>query len=163
MNHPPKIIAELEMPSESVLEGLNWVLALDRLQDPGNLGTLFRTALALGWEGVFLIGDTVDPFNDKALRASQGASLFLPRRSGTSEEFQKWIHAQKLPAVAADSGGGPIPKLPRGCLILGQEGEGLDPALKEAYPACCIPMKGDVDSLNVAVAGGILLYSMRQP
>lgn len=162
MMNPPKMLAEVALPPESSLEGLNWVLALDRLQDPGNLGTLFRSALALGWQGVFLIGDTVDPFNDKALRAAQGASLFIPYRTGSLKDFNHFIATQQLPVYLADSGGEAPPKLTRGCLVVGREGEGLDPDLKEIYPSCGIPMHSDVESLNVAVAGGILLYSMRQ-
>lgn len=156
MEHPPKMMAEVEMPPESTLDGLNWVLALDRLQDPGNLGTLFRSALALGWEGIFLIGDTVDPYNDKALRASQGATLLLPWRRGTVEEFESAI---KLPRYLADLKGAPPQKISQGCLILGQEGTGLQTALKGT--SLSIPMKMEVDSLNVAVAGGILMYELR--
>lgn len=160
MEHPPKMMAEVEMPTQSPLSDLSWVLALDRLQDPGNLGTLFRTALALGWQGVYLIGEAVDPYNDKALRASQGATLLLPWRQGSLEDFQAWTKAEGLPLLAADLKGSSPKPVSKGCLILGTEGEGLHPALKQV-PTVAIPMTPNVESLNVAVAGGILMYELK--
>jgi TrmH family RNA methyltransferase len=161
LSSPPRMMAEVDMPKPASLEGLNYIVALDRLQDPGNLGTLFRTAAALGWEGVFLIDPTVDPYNDKALRASQGASLFLPTRTGNREAFLAFLEASGLPAFAASSDGKKAKKVEKGCLILGQEGEGLDSALKERFQLIGLPMHQQIDSLNVSVAGGILMYLLR--
>lgn len=161
MQHPPRMMAEFEMPSESSLKGLNWVLALDRLQDPGNLGTLFRTALALGWQGIFLIDDTVDPYNDKALRASVGSTLLLPWRAGTHKEFEAWAEKESLPVFIADLKGSPPEVQEKGCLVLGQEGGGVQKLLKERYSVFTIPLHNSVESLNVAVAGGILMHTMR--
>lgn len=160
MEHPPKMMAEVDMPHQSALSGSTWVLALDRLQDPGNLGTLFRTALALGWEGVCLIGDSVDPYNDKALRASQGATLLLPWRQGSLEEFEMWTKEESMPLFAADLTGSPPKPVSKGCLILGTEGEGLHPQFKQ-ITSVTIPIAKKVDSLNVAVAGAILMYELK--
>lgn len=163
MEHPPKMMAEVAMPSPSDLKGLKWVIALDRLQDPGNLGTLFRTALALGWEGVYLIGDTVDPYNDKALRASQGASLILPCCQGSEEEFYSFIQREKIPLFVADLQGEAPKPIEKGCLVLGREGEGVNPSLKNEASCLTIPMKNEVESLNVSAAGAILMYQLRRP
>lgn len=162
MENPPTMMAEVQMAPASPLRGLNWVLALDRLQDPGNLGTLFRTALALGWEGIFLIGDTVDPYNDKALRASLGAPLFLPWRQGSLEEFESWVSQENIPCYAADLEGEPPCSIDKGCLLLGQEGEGLQPTLKRCGQSVTIPLIKTVESLNVAIAGAILMYAFKR-
>lgn len=163
LSSPPSMIAEVDLPKPSTLEGLNFILALDRLQDPGNLGTLYRTARAFGWEGIFLIGSNVDAYNDKALRASQGATLLVPTRVGTHEEFLAYLQENSLPAYIADTEGEKPKRIKRGCLILGTEGEGVSESLKEKLPKVTIPMQNNVESLNVAVAGGILLHLMKEP
>src|SRR5260221_6243786 len=68
------LIAEFEMPAAQNLKGLSHILVCDRIQDPGNIGTLIRTALSLGWEGIFFLPGCADPFNDKALRAAKSAT-----------------------------------------------------------------------------------------
>ncbi|MCB1114384.1 MAG: RNA methyltransferase [Chlamydiia bacterium] len=161
MKTPPTLIAEVAIPDPMPLDGLNYVLALDRLQDPGNLGTLYRTAWGMGWDGVFLIGSNVDPYNDKTLRASQGTTLMMPTVEGSRDDFLKFLKQNDLPAFAADLKGKAPEKIKRGCLILGREGEGLDPKLKEMFQSISLPMQNHVESLNVAVAGGILLYLLR--
>ena len=70
LENPGPIVGIAKKPEESTLTGKQKILALDQINDPGNLGTLIRTALALGWEGVFLTTSCVDPFNEKALRGS---------------------------------------------------------------------------------------------
>ncbi|MBX7066518.1 MAG: RNA methyltransferase [Parachlamydiales bacterium] len=151
---PDGFAAEIAMPKPQDLHGKNWVLILDRISDPGNLGTLLRTALALGWEGVILTAGSVDLFNDKALRAGKGAQFHLPY------SYQE-IHGLHL--YTADLEGTPLdevqPKLPLG-LILSSEGHGA----REWAGAkkITIPMRGEVESLNVAASGAILLYAMRK-
>ena len=163
MERPPKFMAEVNMPPQNTLKGFSRVLVLDRLQDPGNLGTLFRTALALGWEGVFVLEDSVDPYNDKALRASQGAPLLMPWRWGTLADFLRWVSEEKIPVFLADLKGEPPRYVERGCLILGREGEGVHPELKAKFAAIAIASNPLIDSLNVAVAGGILMDRLRHP
>ncbi|MEB3239274.1 MAG: RNA methyltransferase [Cyanobacteriota bacterium] len=138
-------------------------LALDRLQDPGNLGTLLRTSLASGVGGLWL-GGGADPWQPKVLRASAGASLQLPLRR--QEELGSIVQAagaagwQVLAAVR--EGGQPYWEVdwrPPSLLLLGNEGAGLAPELL-ALPEVrrvSIPHDGRVESLNVAVAGGVLL------
>ena len=142
-------------------EGL-W-LALDRLQDPGNLGTLLRTALACGVGGLWL-GGGADPWQPKVLRASAGASLQLPvQRLEALETLVTAALAVGWQVLAAVREGGEpywavdwrAPSL----LLLGNEGAGLAPELLAVAGVrrVSIPHDGRVESLNVAVAGGVLL------
>ncbi|CAL0313194.1 unnamed protein product [Lupinus luteus] len=152
------------------------ILVLDGIQDPGNLGTLLRSAVAFRWDGVFLLPGCCDPFNDKALRASRGASFQLPIVSGSwnhlealKEEFQMKLLAGhpdheglgkrvcSLTPTFCDS----VSDTPL-CLILGSEGSGLSEKSLQACELVSIAMAGEYESLNVSVAGGIFLY-MLQP
>lgn len=163
--HPEGIIAEVPMPTLSTLESKRAVVVLDGVSDPGNLGTLLRTALALGWEGAFILENSCDPFNDKALRAAKGATFRLPIRIGTWLELETLIAKEKLHPFCADIEGTPvddIPKTDRIALVLGNESTGLS---KEAFKVCkkvTIPMSGQMESLNVSIAGGVLMYALRK-
>ncbi len=104
---PTTLAAEVELPS--LVDFNNWrpgqlhrLLALERCQDPGNLGTLLRTALALGWDGVFLLPGCADHFNEKAMRASRGACFKLPVASGTLEDWKRVTEYHSLACIAAD-------------------------------------------------------------
>lgn len=161
---PEGILAEVIMPMQSSLEKCRFLIALDGICDPGNLGTLLRTTLALGWEGVFILENSVDPYNDKALRAAKGANFRLPIRIGNWNELQQIIKENHLKAVAADIAGDNLNTFATEdsiALILGNEAHGIS---KEALSMCqkiTIPMPGAMESLNVAVAGGILMYTLR--
>ena len=161
---PEGIVAEFPLPKPATLKGKRWILALDRLSDPGNLGTLLRTALALGWEGVFLLSPCVDPFNEKALRASRGSSFRLPMRQGTWEELQTLAQENQLTPYIADIEGEKIENTSQEkkmVLLLSSEAHGLSPEAKEWGKRVTIPMPGEMESLNVAVAGGILMHYLR--
>ncbi|WVZ24797.1 hypothetical protein V8G54_003341 [Vigna mungo] len=158
--------------------------------DPGNLGTLLRSAVAFRWfqgmgssrlrvpdeDGVFLLPGCCDPFNEKALRASRGASFQIPVVSGSwnhveslKEEFQMKLLAGhpelgellkpvgSLSPTLCDS----LSDTPL-CLVLGSEGSGLSEKSLQACELVSIAMAGEYESLNVSVAGGIFLY-MLQP
>lgn len=156
---PPSMIAEFPMPKQSTLQGLKWIIVLDRLQDPGNVGALLRSALALGWEGAYLI-DSVDPFNDKVLRSAREAAFHLPFRIGSQEEFFKLAAGQNWQIVRADMKGDKPEKIPQGALVIGNEGQGVHEAFK-TYKAFTIPMSEKLDSLNASCAGSILMYALR--
>lgn len=158
------LIAEVDLPKSKNIEDCHFVLILDQVQDPGNLGTLLRTALALGWDGVMATPGTVDFFNDKTLRASQGAIFHLPFCIKTPEEIQDWIRRKKITLWTADARGksvqhtnfqSPI------ALVLSNEGQGLQPWAKAAGTPIAIPLQNNVESLNVSTAGAILLYQIR--
>ena len=174
------------------------LLALDGVQDPGNVGTLARSALALGWDGLYCLPGTADPWGDKALRAARGAAWRLPVRgprggSGWGELVEV-ARAAGLDFLVAEpreeGGGGWPPPLPSGsgrreersgrgiCLVLGSEGSGLSDEGRAALLASCsssssisshssssvssvsIPMAGEMESLNVATAGAVLMFAL---
>ncbi|KAK7317650.1 hypothetical protein RJT34_02062 [Clitoria ternatea] len=152
------------------------ILVLDGIQDPGNLGTLLRSAVAFRWDGVFLLPGCCDPFNEKALRASRGACFQLPVVSGSwnhleslKEEFRMKLlaghpkHEGLVKPVCwlSPSFCNSISDTPM-CLVLGSEGSGLSEKSRQACELVSIAMAGEHESLNVSVAGGIFLY-MLQP
>ncbi|KAF9622985.1 hypothetical protein IFM89_035700 [Coptis chinensis] len=152
------------------------VLVLDGIQDPGNLGTLLRSAVAFRWSGAFLLPGCCDPFNDKALRASRGASFQLPIVSGTWAQLENLRNEFQMKMLAghpeSNDGMKGCSLLSQQladslvekhvCLVLGSEGQGLSEQSERACELISIPMSGDFESLNVSVAGGILLF-MLQP
>jgi len=160
VKQPQGVLAVCQKPStEQVTER---VLLLDRIQDPGNLGTLLRSALAFGFTTVVL-EDTVDVYNDKVLRSTQGAifSLHLYEQSiqsfmASHPEYQ-YIGTAMTGTELDDAS----PLDPIG-LILGNEGSGVAAELlvSTAFNVT-IPMQG-TESLNVGVAGGILMYHFRK-
>lgn len=160
---PDGFAALVEMPKKGLKEGGCKILILDQLQDPGNVGTLSRTALALGWDGVIFLPDTVDPFNDKALRASKGALFFLPYEEFTMEETLAYLKQSQMALYLADMGGESIVKMSvpeKVGLILSREGQGA--RFWKGAKIVSVPMKAGVESLNVAVSGGILLFEMNR-
>src|SRR5690625_3865309 len=143
-----------------------WV-ALEEVRDPGNLGTILRSADAVGAGGVLLLGDSCDPYSLEAVRASMGSVFTVPFALCRLEELVQWCHAgsgrligtslqsqRQLDAMGMASGR-PI------VLLMGGEQSGLS---KDAMAACHelvrIPMRGAAQSLNLAVATGVMLYSL---
>lgn len=144
------------------------ILYLDELQDPGNVGTLLRTALAFGYPDVILSQGTASAYSSKTLSSSQGAIFFLNvKESGFSPEediktLKKegyWILATDLRSSVPLQG---LSVPSNFVLILGNEGKGVNPKLLSlSDERVRIEMEG-IDSLNVGVAGGILLYELRK-
>lgn len=165
VQHPDSILAELSCPEMQKLSEQKYIIALDGLQDPGNLGTLLRTAVALGWEGVFFIEPCCDPFNDKALRAAKGATFEIPMQQGSWQDLAAFIKEKGHTVCAADlEGDAPTAfhNKEKLVLILGNESRGIAPP--DGLPCCkvTIPMQGPMESLNVAVAGSILMYALKR-
>ncbi len=161
--HPEGILAEFPLPLPSKFPKLQRLLILDRISDPGNLGTILRTAIAFNWNAVFFIKGGCDPFNDKALRASKGALFHLHYQEGSWEEAKLLISQNSLHPFAADIKGTSLnkmqtPKAP--ALVLGNEAQGVSDEILNACEALTIPMSGKMESLNVAVAGGILMHAL---
>lgn len=168
-----KIAAEITLPqnhiypdkdkNKGLLESKNRLLILDGLQDPANVGSLIRTAHALNWDGLIITPKTADPFSQKALRAAMGSTFFLPLYFPTLPEMEKFIKKEKITLYLADLKGEKIeklkPKLPLG-LILSREGSGPNSWAKKMAKPITIPMKKDIDSLNVAAAGAILMHRL---
>ena len=144
------------------------LLVLDGVQDPGNVGTLIRTAHALGAGGTVALRGTADVLNPKALRAAMGATFRHPVVSLDDAAFISWAHRAGVTLWATAADGEP---LPRGvvetesagpvAVIVGNDGAGIRPALNAvAAKRVAIPLAAGAESLNVAVAAGILLYEV---
>ena len=128
------------------------VIALDGVQDPGNVGTIFRLAAAFDAAGVALLPDCADPFGPKAIRASAGAILHVPYANISADDLK----GRRL--YAADGAGEVIdPPVRDAVLIFGSEGGGVSGALRAKAKRIAIPMSGRVESLNVAAAAAVLL------
>jgi len=138
-------------------------LGLDRVRDPGNLGTIIRTADAAGAEGVMLIGDSTDPFAIEAVRATMGSIFNLRLTAGSAREFLAWRRGFAGQVVgthlaAVQDYRAVLYRRPA-LLLMGNEQQGL----ADEFAAVCdmlvrIPMAGRADSLNLAVATGVMLF-----
>ena len=167
---PQGIAALIEPPAwelEDVLReaakmGPPLLLIAAGLQDPGNLGTLIRTAEAFGASAVLTTPGTVSAWNAKALRSSAGSVFRVPVVQVPVLKLRELRGVKVLAAVAEDAGSVPVTQvdLTAGCaLLIGNEGRGLTPELLALADArITIPMPGPVESLNAAVAGSLLLY-----
>lgn len=164
LENPEPIAAELLMPAASDLLDAQFLLVLDHISDPGNLGTLLRTAKAFNWCGAFLMNNCVDPYNEKALRAAKGATFALPWKQGSWDELRELLAEKKIPLWAADCKGADFTQnsLPSSlALALGNEAHGLSEEIKKVAQIIGIPLLGDMESLNVASAGAILMHGLR--
>jgi RNA methyltransferase, TrmH family len=128
------------------------VVALDGVQDPGNVGTIVRLAAAFDAAGVVLLPGCADAYGPKAMRASVGAILSVPVIEMTVDE----LLARGRPIFAADRHGSS--GLPNGILVFGSEGQGLSDRLRSVAKLVRIEMSDRVESLNVAAAAAILLW-----
>ncbi|WP_426231140.1 TrmH family RNA methyltransferase [Pararhizobium sp. DWP3-4] len=143
-------------------------VALDRVRDPGNLGTIIRTADAAGASGVILIGETTDPFSLETVRATMGSVFAMPLMRATVAEFVKWQKAAGVQLAATHLAGAvdyrtiDYRKKPV-VLLMGNEQAGLPEELaREATALARIPQQGRADSLNLAIATGIMLFEARR-
>jgi TrmH family RNA methyltransferase len=140
------------------------LLVLDAVQDPGNVGTILRTAAALGATATFSLPGTVDLWNAKVVRSGMGAHFHHPCLTGTWDELDTFRRDRAMDLWAADAAGRSIedvepPK--RLALVVGNEGGGLSPDIRtRADQLVALPIASTVESLNVAVAAGILLYEL---
>ncbi len=144
-----------------------WV-ALDRVRDPGNLGTVIRTVDAVGAKGVILVGETTDPFSVETVRATMGSIFAVPVTKATPEAFLAWrnsfsglVAGTHLKGAvdyrSVDFSRGPV------LLMMGNEQQGLPDNLAESCDRLLrIPQAGRADSLNLAVATGIMLFEIRR-
>ncbi|WP_195377126.1 TrmH family RNA methyltransferase [Anaerotruncus rubiinfantis] len=162
------VFSMLDNQTQPVKIGSNGkFLLLSSLQDPGNLGTILRTAAAFGVDGVFLSDDCPDLYSLKVLRASMGGVFKVPSAvCGDLDGIIAALRQEKVPvwAAALCEGAAPVSKakLAGGCaVVIGNEGNGL---AKEMIDQCdgavIIPMRPDSESLNAAMAAGILVWEM---
>lgn len=159
------IIAEAALPNPATLDKMRFIIACDGISDPGNLGTLLRTALGLGWEGAFILENSCDPFNDKALRAAKGATFNLPLAFGSWDDLSKVAARNHLQPFVADLQGKTMDEIgsQKGVLlVLSNEARGPSQEALEHCQPITIPLSPHVESLNVAAAGAILMYLLRK-
>jgi RNA methyltransferase, TrmH family len=162
---PQGILAVVELAPLPIPDSPNFILIPDQIRDPGNLGTLLRTAAAAGVQAVFLPPETTDAFAPKVVRSGMGAHFHLPIQSMRWEKIRR--ETKDLQIFLADMDG-------KSCwetdlrqplaLIIGGEAEGAsEEARKLALQKISIPMSGNVESLNAGVAGSVLMFEvMRQ-
>jgi TrmH family RNA methyltransferase len=167
---PAGLLAVVGRPAFLIVPKLSFALVVDRLGDPGNLGTLLRTAAAAGVEAVFLMPGTVDAFNPKVVRAAMGAHFQLPVAEARWETLAGQLGGATAWVADAHAGDAYDRVDWRGpcALVVGSEAEGPSPAAQAFTPRRVhIPMPGQSESLNAAVAAGILLFEAarqkRQP
>ena len=167
--HPQGIVAVVEPPRWKLdhMTGRDGaVLVLDGVQDPGNVGTMLRTALGLGAAGVVALKGTAELANPKVVRGSMGALFRLPSVPADAAAFLAWARQDGRRIWVADAEGEPLHAATRGervALVVGNEGAGVSDDLSSAADRrLAIPLAQGTESLNVAIAAGILLYEVRR-
>jgi TrmH family RNA methyltransferase len=157
-------MAAVAVPQQRRLGEEGDVVVLDAVQDPGNVGTILRTAWAMGAAGVLLLPGSANPWSAKSLRAGQGAQCHLPLRQIHDAELHAalagrplWVTALDADKTLAQAAGRGAPRSV--AWVFGHEGQGVRPALQQrAAQRVRIPMPGEAESLNVAVACALCLY-----
>lgn len=143
------------------------VIALEGVKDPGNLGTVVRTADAVGASAVVLIGDTTDPFGTEAVRASMGSIFARPLIRAEVDAFFAWAGASALPVIGTHLKGAvdyrAVEWREPGILLMGNEQSGLpQPIAERCHALVKIPMAGSADSLNLAIATAVVAFEARR-
>lgn len=156
---PERALASLALPAHARL------LVLDGIQDPGNVGTLLRSAAALGAAATVVLPGTVDPWNAKVVRSAAGHQFEHPPVLATLDELRGYLASQAVALWGADAAGSSVDAAAapaRLAIAVGNEGNGLSAELRAACDGfVSIPMVAGAESLNVAVAAGILLHVLR--
>lgn len=139
------------------------LVALNSIQNPGNLGTILRTCDAVGAKGLFLLDFSTDPYDPASVKASMGSIFTIPLVKCESADFLNWVSHNHIPIVGTSDKATQscfTYQFPSPCVVLmGSEREGLPAILMEnTQEMLGIPMEGSADSLNLSVATGIILY-----
>ncbi len=164
---PQGIMAEMQMKQFTYPSNMKRILILDAIQDPGNVGTMIRTADAFSFDAIIIGTGTVDVYNEKVCRASQGSLFHLPILSG---ELAEWIPRLKQDNFSiwatALKDATSLPELSppeKVAVIFGNEGSGVDKELLAlSDERVFIPITGKAESLNVSIASSIVMYNLRQ-
>ncbi|RLQ91917.1 RNA methyltransferase [Planomicrobium sp. Y74] len=165
--HSQGIFAHCAQPEFTEEDQQNWtrLLLIDAVQDPGNIGTMIRTASAAGIDAVILGKGCADPFNPKTVRSAQGSHFQIPVIRGELGEWVPQLKNAGIPVFGtALQRAIPVHEAEtkeQFALIVGNEGSGVAPELlQQTEQNLMVPLYGSAESLNVAVATGILLYSL---
>lgn len=164
---PQGVVFSCERPVAElhVLQDAKRLMVLEGLQDPGNLGTIIRTADAFALDGIILCEGCVDPTSPKVVRATMGAAFRMPIAAASLEQTVAFLREQNMPLYAAALSESSVPlthvDLTRAAVMIGNEGRGIT---KKAAALCTqqiiIPMDGRAESLNASVAASIIMYEM---
>ena len=163
---PQGVLAVMRMNPLPLPEKADFVVVADGIQDPGNLGTLFRTAAAAGADALLLMPGCADEFSPKVIRSGMGTHFRLPFARMNWDEAGKWLRGfPDMKILAADSDGGiscwKTDLRGATALIIGSEANGpCEQALDLADSKILIPMPGEIESLNAGIAAGILLFEV---
>ena len=163
---PQGVLAVMRMAPLPLPQKADFILIADGIQDPGNLGTLFRTAAAAGADALLLMPGCADEFSPKVIRSGMGTHFRLPFARMDWDTAEKWLHDfSGMQILAADSDGGiscweTDLRRPT-ALIIGSEANGpCDRALSLSDARILIPMPGEIESLNAGIAAGILIFEV---
>lgn len=164
--NPQGVAAVVEMKWVQPSKKAQNLLLLDSIQDPGNLGTMIRTADACGFDGVILGNGTVDVFNDKVIRSTQGSIFHIAIEQADLvekvQELQAYGYAVWATALRNSQDYQQIEPAEKIALLLGNEGSGVHERLQQSADEIVrIPIYGKAESLNVSVAAGILMYHVK--
>ena len=163
---PQGVVAVMRMDPLPLPQKADFVIAADGIQDPGNLGTLFRTAAAAGADALLLMPGCADEYSPKVIRSGMGTHFRLPSARMDWDEAEKWLRSfPDMQILAADSDGGiscwkSDLRRPT-ALIIGSEANGpCSRALTLSDARILIPMPGQIESLNAGIAAGILIFEV---
>ncbi len=156
-----------DLPAVEAATSPNVWLALEEVRDPGNLGTIIRTVDAAGVQGVILVGNCCDPFQRECVRATMGSLFAVPLMRASREAFLAWSEAWPGDIAGLHLKGSEDfrkAQLKRPTLVvMGSEGPGLsDELTRVCTKRLRIPMTGNLDSLNLAVATALMLYELQR-
>ena len=159
---PQGVFAVIKTPSFKVCAPKGNAIILDGIQDPGNIGTIIRTAAASGYEDIYLLS-CADPYSPKAVRASMSGVYFVNLYKSSLEEVKSALKGCEI--ILADFGGKNLFEYkPKGnfAIVIGNEGNGVsEPVKKLADTVLTIPMDSKVESLNASVASAIMMYELK--
>ncbi|MFA6119487.1 MAG: RNA methyltransferase [Parachlamydiales bacterium] len=157
---PEKIACVIKIEKREIKEK-NRILILDNVSDPGNMGTIIRTAYGFGFDLVIVSKNSTDPFSEKSLRASKGTIFLMPILVLSIDDILSFIRENKINTYLADLAGDDIDKIKfitPFAIILSNEALGASDWTKKNSTKFTIPLKNNLDSLNVATAGSICMY-----
>ena len=161
---PQGIIAEVFIPAKNIDQTAGDILVLDRIQDPGNLGTMLRTAVATGINNIALI-DSVDVFSPKVVRSSSGAVFSLNLYMASEDELIENCKVNEKILLVADMNGENVfktkSKFQNFALVIGNEGQGVSDNFKKCGKLISLPMKSEMESLNAGVSASVLMYYLK--
>lgn len=161
LDTPKKVMAICEKKNNNKLG--NKVIVLDGVQDPGNLGTIIRSSVAFNFDTILISNDTVDPYNSKVIRASQGMNMKTNIIQGDLINYLSELKDYKIYGTSVVNGKNvkEIADKNKLCVVMGNEGKGVSPEVQKlCNDFIYINMNSECESLNVAVAASIIMYEL---